>query len=292
MSLNTNLLQNEDFGPLTCLYGYKPESLTGISTPIRLNRNYDIECLSINGKDCIWNTIQTGHDCFKFMLANEGKIKPLVCGKMHKEVHGIEGYGNSDHWCEIGRKWYFNNWHCNEEHGLPTGIRIDSTTKNVECLSSNGKDCVTDFRACQRAKTSRRHCKFTKPLRCGSENMKLFNNTNPYYDPLQNWCKLGNKFLFGETDWICGGDLYGQDIPFRYNTFGDIECFSINGKDCAWGFGTGTKCTEYVKNNIRNVNPVACGAMHQAIYGGDGYSSKEHWCRKLMDSFVLTTRKF
>jgi hypothetical protein len=285
------LIQKPDFEPVNCLYGFKPESVTGISTPIRLNRNYEVECLSLNGKDCINEKVQSSEDCYKFTLQNELTLKPLVCGQMHKSIYGKEGYGDAEHWCEKGRQWFFNRWHCSDETGLPTSIRLDWKTKNVECLSSNGKDCVlNDVKACQRANTSRRKCKFTKPVRCGLENIKLFNNINPYYDPKQNWCKLGNEYLFGETQWICGGDSFGIDVPFRYNDYGDIECFSINGKDCAWETGTGRKCTEFIKSNMRNVNPVACGEMHKAIKGVDGYSTKSHWCRTLMDKFVLTTR--
>lgn len=293
--LNTNLpnifIQKPDFEPVTCLNGFKPNSVTGLSTPIRLNRNYEVECLSLNGKDCVFDKVQTGEQCYKFTLQNEQAIKPLVCGKMHKSIYGKEGYGEAGHWCEQGRQWFFNRWHCSDETNLPTSIRIDWKTKNVECMSSNGKYCmINDVKACHRANTSRRKCKYTKPVRCGQENIKLFNQINPYYDPKPNWCKLGNEYIFGETQWICGGDSYGVDVPFRYNDFGDIECFSSNGKECAWGTGTGSKCVEFVKSNMRNVNPLACGEMHKAVHGGDGYSTKNHWCRTLMDKYVLTTR--
>jgi hypothetical protein len=277
---------------LNCFYGYEPEGLTGIATPIRLNRNFDVECLSLDGKNCVWNTIKTGAQCFDYMLKNEGKFTPLTCGKMHKSIYGIEGYGTAGHWCEIGKNFYFNTWHCSEETSIPTGLRIDWVTKNVECLSTNGKECVwNDFAACQRAKTSKRNCKYTTPFLCGESNIKYFNGTNPYYDSLPNWCKAGNLFFFGSTNWICGGDSYGQDTPFRYNEFGDVECFSLNGKDCAWGKGTSKVCTDYIEQNLKNVNPLRCGSMHNAVHGVDGYSNKNHWCRKLMDNFVLTSRK-
>jgi len=155
----TIFIQKPDFEPVTCLLGFKPLSLTGLTTPIRLNRNYDVECLSLNGVDCVFDKVTNGEECYKFMLENESKLRPLTCGKMHKSVHGSEGYGNSEHWCEKGRQWFFNTWHCGDETGLPTSIRIDWTTKNVECLSSNGKDCVlNDIKACQRANASRRKC--------------------------------------------------------------------------------------------------------------------------------------
>jgi len=35
-------------------YGFKFTDFTGIGTPIRLNRNFDVECFSINGVNCAW----------------------------------------------------------------------------------------------------------------------------------------------------------------------------------------------------------------------------------------------
>jgi hypothetical protein len=45
-----------------------------------------------------------------------------------------------------------------------------------------------------------------------------------------------------------------------------------------------------MNSNARNLNPLKCGAMTKSIYGIDGYSMKNHWCRGLMDKFILTTR--
>ena len=289
---STEFLQEDTAIFATCLDGYKPETATGIAVPIRLNRNFDVECLSLNGKDCLWNQARTPQDCFDLMLKYEGKIQPLTCGIAHKAIYGIEGYGKADHWCEIGRQWFFNTWHCSDETNIPTGIKIDWETKNVECLSQDGKECVwNDVKTCHRAKDSKRKCAFTKPLICGSANAMYFNNTNPYYDANTNWCKSANAYFFGSTNWVCGGDKLGYDIPFRYNEDGDIECFALNSKDCAWGMGTGKNCTDYVTANINNVNPLVCGAMHNSVFGGDVYSNSNHWCRKIMDAFVLTSRK-
>jgi len=130
-----------------------------------------------------------------------------------------------------------------------------------------------------------------KPLKCGPDYVKIFGNPNPYYDPNSNWCKNSNLWFMGSTDWVCGGDKYGVNLPFRYNDYGDVECFSVNGKDCAWEKGTGKDCQDYIKDNQKNINPVKCGTMLLAVHGSDGYSDPKHWCRILMDKFVLTSRK-
>jgi len=271
--------------PTNCLYGFQSPTLTNIATPIRLNRNYDVECLSLDGVNCVWDKIKNGEDCQKFMTENISNLKPLVCGPAHP------GYGVPDHWCEKGRQWFFNTWHCSNESGLPVSIRLDWKTKNVECLSENGKECTTnDDALCRDVNNGKKTCLAANPLRCGKSNVQYFNNANPYYDPKSNWCKLGNEFLFGESQWYCGGDGYGFDTPFRYNSLGDVECFSIDGKECAWGHGTGKECVQYVNTNNKYLRPLVCGEMHAKVKGGDGYSTTNHWCRVLMDKFVLTTR--
>jgi hypothetical protein len=284
----SNILLQKQSSANTCLFGFKPPSLTGIQTPIRLNRNYEIECLSLNGKDCVWNTIVNGEDCHKFTIENQSRLQPLACGAMSMAIHGTEGFGNGKHWCEQGRQWFFNRWHCSDETGLAASIRVDLFTNNVECLSSNGKDCIlNDVNACKSANSD------TRPpvsVVCGEKNIHLFNHINPYYDPQHNWCKQGNVYLFGESQWICGGDVSEFNVPFRYNQFGDIECYSTDGRNCAWGNGKGSQCVQFMNNNARNLNPLKCGGMTKALYGTDGYSIKGHWCRVLMDKFILTTR--
>ena len=275
----------------TCLSGYKFKSITGIDTPIRLNRNYDVECLSIDGKNCLTKEISTDKECNNFMFKNFDNIKPLACGKMLKAVNGTEGYGVANHWCEQGKKWFFDTWHCVDETNIQTGLRIDWVTKNIECLSEDGKECLwNDLGACMRTKGNFRNCRFTKPLKCGSEYVKVHGNPDPYFSKASHWCKDANIWFFGPSEWECGGDKLKTDTPFRYNESGDIECFSVNGKECAWGYGTGKKCVDYIKDNLKNLNPLICGAMHEKIYGVDGYSKEGHWCRYLMDQYVLTSR--
>ena len=288
--LNTKFTQTKE-NKLTCLYGYKYESITGINTPIRLTRNFEVECLSFDGKNCLTKEITSDGQCASFMLENEGKFKPLVCGAMLKKLTGSEGYGDKNHWCEKGKKWFYNTWHCENETGIKTGVRVDFQTKNIECLSENGTECHwNDFGACMRTIGNPRNCRFIKPLRCGSDYVKSHGNPNPYYAASNHWCKLANTWFFGASEWICGGNDYGQNTPFRYNENGDIECFSIDGKECSWGNGTGKTCIDYIKNNLKNINPLICGSMHKMIYGGDGYENEGHWCRDLMDKFVYTTR--
>lgn len=64
--------------------------------PIRVNVDGDIECMSTDGQNCLWDFF-AGKPC-NVTLANPpaaGSLKPLVCGS--------PGYNSTGHWCYIGR---------------------------------------------------------------------------------------------------------------------------------------------------------------------------------------------
>lgn len=66
----------------------------------------DIECLSHNGKDCIWNT--THENCL-FLTKDEQQlnlINCLRCGEMHNEKYPGPGYNIPNHWCAKALKLY------------------------------------------------------------------------------------------------------------------------------------------------------------------------------------------
>jgi len=201
---------------------------------------------------------------------------------MHKKVYGITGYGQGDHWCEQGANWYFNKWHCVDETGLDTTIRIDRHTKNIECPSNNGKDCLRgNDDVCKTGAVNVLH----RQLVCGPDHIVQYPSTNPYLTTDDHWCKRGNAYFFATGDWICGKDLGLSDIPFRLNFNGDIECGSNNGRDCFWGGNCNSNIASITK-------PLACGRAHQNNYNMPGYNSKEHWCYSLANWFFTPNRRW
>lgn len=84
--------------PWTC-------GVEGIYTPLRVNENKDIECMAIDGKNCLWTT--DINSCKKIReTPPAGEIKPLTCGDMYKGVYGDDGYSNPNNWCSIAAKTY------------------------------------------------------------------------------------------------------------------------------------------------------------------------------------------
>ncbi|KAJ3201412.1 hypothetical protein HDU67_001361 [Dinochytrium kinnereticum] len=81
-------------------------------TPVRWNgmdhEKADVECMSLDGTNCLWAFDDKRDECFKFVnsrLENQTDVKPLVCGEMHKAKYGSTGYEQSSHWCSVGKNF-------------------------------------------------------------------------------------------------------------------------------------------------------------------------------------------
>lgn len=55
----------------------------------------DPACMSFNGSSCAWGVL--------FNDVDFSKVRPLVCGAMHKAVWGATGYEDPKHWCSLAR---------------------------------------------------------------------------------------------------------------------------------------------------------------------------------------------
>lgn len=71
------------------------QCVPGFNAPMRKNQNEDVECMSLNNRDCLW-----GGDC-NTTLNNTAidQVRPLTCGTHHRDVWGGTGYNNVGHWC-------------------------------------------------------------------------------------------------------------------------------------------------------------------------------------------------
>ena len=66
----------------------------GYDVPMRFNVNGDVECMSQDGENCIWDG-----ECGPKLDLPSTTLKPITCGIMHNELYGITGYDQPDHWC-------------------------------------------------------------------------------------------------------------------------------------------------------------------------------------------------
>ena len=81
-------------GPWKCL--------PGINVPLKKNAQGDVECMSHDTVNCLW---QGSEGQCNALIANTpaNSIRPLVCGEMHARYHGGSGYDNPGHWCARAR---------------------------------------------------------------------------------------------------------------------------------------------------------------------------------------------
>jgi len=86
---------------------YESPRYTGIVwLPIRRNEGADIECMSLNARDCGWQKEEG--QCKTILEKHRGakNLRPLVCGEMHQRLWKETGYDKPGHWCETGRKLF------------------------------------------------------------------------------------------------------------------------------------------------------------------------------------------
>jgi hypothetical protein len=83
-----------------------------------------------------------------------------------------------------------------------------------------------------------------------------------------------NNVSISETSkWRC---LPGISAPLQKNMYGDVECMSMDYKNCLWG----PNCNDLLYIPSQYLKPLACGDMHKSIYGNTGYDNPKHWCTK------------
>ncbi len=79
------------------------------------------------------------------------------------------------------------------------------------------------------------------------------------------------------TRWYCYPETSLVQI-IRRNINRDIECYSLNGKDCAGAYST-ENCYSWI-NYEGSVIPLSCGQNHAYWYGSTGYDTLNHWCQR------------
>ena len=87
-----NCTQVPDATPWNCNTNWN-----NLWSPLRRNASGNIECMSRNARDCMWQPNPVA--CERLRAAPPPGLQPLVCGAMHREKWGYPGYGNPASWC-------------------------------------------------------------------------------------------------------------------------------------------------------------------------------------------------
>lgn len=81
----------------------KWQCLQGITVPVALAPNGNVQCMSTDGKNCLWQ--QNADGCSSLIRSPPTQpIKPLECGDAHKQLYSVTGYENPTHWCNKAKK--------------------------------------------------------------------------------------------------------------------------------------------------------------------------------------------
>ena len=174
-------------------------SETGISTGIRLNeKSGNIECLSQNGRDCIWGTYGDKMcNKVKTCKQTQASIKPLQCGDIHKRFWGNTGYNSSQrHWCKIGFGFFYatGRWLCKRQTGIHKLIRL-SNDGEAECASLDGRKCIEGVRTARQCKNIiLSKAARLKTLKCGEEHFRIYRKSG--YFTKGHWCQKGFNLFY------------------------------------------------------------------------------------------------
>lgn len=73
--------------------------------------------------------------------------------------------------------------------------------------------------------------------------------------------------------------IAGLGCPMRVDPeSGNVQCLSYDGVSCEWNY-VSRNGQDLSKIDTSRVKPLSCGDDHLRMYGGDGYSAGNHWCR-------------
>ena len=266
-SCNLKMLttSHKDLGNLK---GFKCFGATKVSTPIRLTSKGEIECFSVDGKDCSSN-FSSDHSCRAYVMAHRHQSQPVKCTP--------EQYNKADHWCSEGKKFFYKKWHCPDETGLKVAIRFDEKSFRVNCLSVDGKKCVKG-KAARKMCTKANHCDdFRRKIK--SRVCKRKNNTAAK----RNWCKRGFAY-FRHSSKFFSYRHTKTNMALRLSKAGDVQCLSKDGTKCVEDLNTVEKFTKAVlegkDKGFKKAKTLSCGAELKEKQGITGFDKPDSWCQK------------
>ena len=257
------------------LSGFKCYGSTQIATPIRLTSTGDIECFSLNGRDCAWG-LNNDASCRKYVAQNKFILNPLKCKAAQ--------YKQSNHWCHQGRIYFYEKWQCPSETGLKVAVRLNQHTFRVECLSRNGRTCAKGKRAarmCQKANKCADCKSKIKPKTCMKRD---------YTSPRSNWCKRGFAYFRYTGEFLCKNRT-GVCTALRLSRKGNVECLSKNGKKCLNKLTKTSKCAstalQYITGNKKKLTTVTCRVRGRR----SPFQNNKHWCSKGFNALFYRMRR-
>ncbi|DBA01632.1 TPA: hypothetical protein N0F65_011388 [Lagenidium giganteum] len=169
-----------------------------ITTPVRRFWSSDIECASLNGRDCLWQSdMASCNRVIQDMRLNAQSTitQPLRCGNHHRATWGSTGYLEGGHWCTksfdlVPNYPPMSPWTC--VNGVNVPLRVNFWG-DVECMSSNRRDCHWKSSQSECAALIVNPPKLQVPLTCGDVHVDEHGTGG--YGTANHWCRLGATFF-------------------------------------------------------------------------------------------------
>jgi hypothetical protein len=217
---------------LNNLSGFKCYGVTKLGSPIRINAAGQIECFSIDGKECV-KSLKNDIKCREFVTGNKSLLKPIVCSENDIEKKG--------HLCRKAKKFFFNRWHCPDETGLNLAVKF-SKNFGIKCLSKDGEECLLGQEAMKQ-------CHWAN--NCGKKQMKILfspKKCNEKDFKNGNWCARSFAYFRHTGDFLCHS-VTGLEMAVKLSKSGKVQCLSKDGKECLRQIKSDYECIKEIHNS-------------------------------------------
>lgn len=292
------------------MYGFVCKKYKESFVPFRRNSNGEIEIFSHDGRNASGEKA-TEDECKEYVKSHFRQVKPLECGEKHKKVWGSTGYDDENHWCNFANKLpelkiNIFKWHCVTSANKVVRIGYDG---NLQCLLTDNYLCATNVRTEESCKEAiKKYGDSTDNNKFITESCSLFNVNfvSSRIRSLISWCHYAykavskdgccskfntlpsNQVLKPTANWKCM-KFEHKETAVRINAKGALECFSIDGKDCAWNK---PDCWGFVKSNAKNLKPIECNPNQMRLKDEFGRSNIRHWCYISKNYFNVSNQMY
>jgi hypothetical protein len=163
--------------------------------PIRTNKNNDVECLSLNAKDCLTALGKT--ECDQMASNHAGGVKPIAC------TDSASGFTSqtTGHFCNNSAlprdanleplEWDKVKWSCDTATGIVIRRNSEGT---LECLSLDKAKCLKAKGASECSAMATTPIGGIQPLACGAAHAAQWNGDRGY-ESAGHWCNANKDTL-------------------------------------------------------------------------------------------------
>jgi hypothetical protein len=262
--------------------GFKCSLELGVEFPFRIGRDGDLECFSLDNKNCVTGFDST-KNCQNFVINNIQKVLPVQCKDDFFEKKDQIDYSTKQAWCKKVKNILGVNWSCFQQTGMEEVVRINLETMYPECLLTAEGTCAN----------------YNSFGKCGPTQLGLDPATvqvkkcewNDLTNIEDNWCKRAMVYFRYTSEFFCSWINNDNQAMSILNKAGDIACIMAdNGRECVKQNNV-QNCENQTKTKkYDDFKLIDCGKQHKALAGYVGYE-RNNWCKNFMNNLLKRPSK-